>query len=253
MEFLKTVETYFLWLMIYSIIGWIYESTLCSITNKKLINRGFLNGPYCPIYGSGAILVILILGRIKNPVLLFFLGALVTCSLEYLTSYVMEKLFHARWWDYSQRKFNINGRVCLIGAVVFGAFSVALNLGLHPLVKGLTDKLSPLALHITCGVLFVIFATDCIVTIKGFAGFREKLEELSEFIDRQKEAAVDRLHSSEVYISWQERKNAIKKKLNPQQRRMLYAFPSLKMRKPNYNELLSKLRNFMKKNTKDGK
>lgn len=95
MEFLKTVETYFLWLMIYSIIGWIYESTLCSITNKKLINRGFLNGPYCPIYGSGAILVILILGRIKNPVLLFFLGALVTCSLEYLTSYVMEKLFHA--------------------------------------------------------------------------------------------------------------------------------------------------------------
>ena len=116
MEFLKTVETYFLWLMIYSIIGWIYESTLCSITNKKLINRGFLNGPYCPIYGSGAILVILILGRIKNPVLLFFLGALVTCSLEYLTSYVMEKLFHARWWDYSQRKFNINGRVCLIGA-----------------------------------------------------------------------------------------------------------------------------------------
>ena len=76
MEFLKTVETYFLWLMIYSIIGWVYESTLCSITNKKLINRGFLNGPYCPIYGSGAILVILILGRIKNPVLLFFLGAL---------------------------------------------------------------------------------------------------------------------------------------------------------------------------------
>lgn len=66
MEFLKTVETYFLWLMIYSIIGWIYESTLCSITNKKLINRGFLNGPYCPIYGSGAILVILILGRIKK-------------------------------------------------------------------------------------------------------------------------------------------------------------------------------------------
>ena len=125
---MKTIETWFLWLMIYSIIGWGYESTICSIGQRKLINRGFLNGPYCPIYGTGAVLVLLVLGRIQNPVLLFFAGALVTCSLEYLTSWLMEKLFHARWWDYSKRKFNIGGRVCLIGAVVFGAFSVVLVL-----------------------------------------------------------------------------------------------------------------------------
>ena len=125
---MKTIETWFLWLMIYSIIGWVYESTICSIGHRKLINRGFLNGPVCPIYGTGAVLVLLVLGRIQNPVLLFFAGALVTCSLEYLTSWLMEKLFHARWWDYSKRKFNIGGRVCLIGAVVFGAFSVVLVL-----------------------------------------------------------------------------------------------------------------------------
>ena len=125
---MKTIETWFLWLMIYSIIGWVYESTICSIGHRKLINRGFLNGPYCPIYGTGAVLVLLVLGRIQNPVLLFFAGAVVTCSLEYLTSWLMEKLFHARWWDYSKRKFNIDGRVCLIGAVVFGAFSVVLVL-----------------------------------------------------------------------------------------------------------------------------
>lgn len=76
--------------MIYSIIGWVYESTICSIGHRKLINRGFLNGPYCPIYGTGAVLVLLVLGRIQNPVLLFFAGALVTCSLEYLTSWLME-------------------------------------------------------------------------------------------------------------------------------------------------------------------
>ena len=125
---MKTIETWFLWLMIYSVIGWIYESTICSIGQRKLINRGFLNGPYCPIYGTGAVLVLLVLGRIQNPVLLFFAGAVLTCSLEYLTSWLMEKLFHARWWDYSKRKFNIGGRVCLIGAVVFGAFSVVLIL-----------------------------------------------------------------------------------------------------------------------------
>lgn len=75
---MKTIETWFLWLMIYSIIGWVYESTICSIGHRKLINRGFLNGPYCPIYGTGAVLVLLVLGRIQNPVLLFFAGALVT-------------------------------------------------------------------------------------------------------------------------------------------------------------------------------
>ena len=85
---MKTIETWFLWLMIYSIIGWVYESTICSIGHRKLINRGFLNGPYCPIYGTGAVLVLLVLGRIQNPVLLFFAGALVTCSLEYLTSWL---------------------------------------------------------------------------------------------------------------------------------------------------------------------
>ena len=125
---MKTIETWFLWLMIYSVIGWVYESTICSIGQRKLINRGFLNGPYCPIYGTGAVLVLLVLGRIQNPVLLFFAGAVLTCSVEYLTSWLMEKLFHARWWDYSKRKCNIGGRVCLIGAVVFGAFSVVLIL-----------------------------------------------------------------------------------------------------------------------------
>ena len=69
---MKTIETWFLWLMIYSIIGWVYESTICSIGHRKPINRGFLNGPYCPIYGTGAVLVLLVLGRIQNPVLLFF-------------------------------------------------------------------------------------------------------------------------------------------------------------------------------------
>lgn len=116
MEFFDTLCRVIFYFMIYSVVGWIYETTLCSITDRHFVNRGFLNGPYCPIYGSGALLDVLILGRIENPFLLFILGVLVTCSLEYLTSYVMEKLFKARWWDYSDKKFNIGGRVCLLGA-----------------------------------------------------------------------------------------------------------------------------------------
>lgn len=163
MEFFDTLCRVIFYFMIYSVVGWIYETTLCSITDRHFVNRGFLNGPYCPIYGSGALLDVLILGRIENPFLLFILGVLVTCSLEYLTSYVMEKLFKARWWDYSDKKFNIGGRVCLLGAVVFGLFSVVLIKLLHPAVRSLADKLPVLVLYIISCVFAVGFISrpDC--------------------------------------------------------------------------------------------
>ena len=146
---IQTIETYFLLFISYAFLGWCMEIGCKYVQFGKFINRGFLNGPYCPIYGSGAVLVILVLGKLTNPFLLFFAGALLTCSLEYLTSFVMEKLFHARWWDYSKRKFNINGRVCLIGAVVFGAFSTVLVLWIHPLVTKLTTFCANLAQSIS--------------------------------------------------------------------------------------------------------
>ena len=190
---MKTIETWFLWLMIYSVIGWVYESTICSIGQRKLINRGFLNGPYCPIYGTGAVLVLLVLGRIQNPVLLFFAGAVLTCSLEYLTSWLMEKLFHARWWDYSKRKFNIGGRVCLIGAVVFGAFSVVLILVLHPWVKSLTDRLTDTALTWICAILLVGIVSDLIVTVKGLLGTHAVFAEYAVLLQQKRRELSERL------------------------------------------------------------
>ena len=110
-----------LWFVLYSFIGWMYESILCSVAGKKLVNRGFLNGPVCPVYGTGAVAVVFVLSPLKDkPLALFLTSALLTTSLEYLTSWAMEKLFHARWWDYSKRFLNIHGRVCLRGFVAFG-------------------------------------------------------------------------------------------------------------------------------------
>ncbi|HHY52695.1 MAG TPA: putative ABC transporter permease, partial [Clostridiales bacterium] len=108
---MRMVETYFLWFVFYSILGWVYETILCSTLEKRFINRGFLNGPYCPIYGFGALIVIVTLRSVENVVLLFLMAAVLTSTLEYITSWGMEKLFHARWWDYSHKKWNINGRV----------------------------------------------------------------------------------------------------------------------------------------------
>lgn len=266
---MKTLETWFLWLMIYSVIGWVYESTICSIGHKKLINRGFLNGPYCPIYGTGAVLVLLVLGRIQNPVLLFFAGAAVTCSLEYLTSWLMEKLFHARWWDYSKRKFNIGGRVCLLGAVVFGAFSVALILFLHPWVRSLTDRLSDTALRWVCAILLVGIASDLIVTVKGLLGthavfaeyavlLQQKRKELAGKLREAGEEGFAKLHEA-VEQSEEERERTrrdaeeerdrfyakLQMRLNAQQRRTINSFPHLRLTRN--NEVLDGLRENMAK------
>ena len=277
---MKTVETWFLWLMIYSIIGWVYESTICSIGQRKLINRGFLNGPYCPIYGTGAVLVLLVLGRIQNPVLLFFAGAVLTCSLEYLTSWLMEKLFHARWWDYSKRKFNIGGRVCLIGAVVFGAFSVVLILVLHPWVKSLTDRLTDTALTWICAILLVGIVSDLIVTVKGLLGthavfaeyavlLQQKRRELSEKLRLGAEEGRERIRergSEELAklreaaeLGAEEREKIrrtteeererfyakLQMRLNAQQRRTINSFPQWKLTRN--NEVLDGLREAMEK------
>ncbi len=277
---MKTIETWFLWLMIYSIIGWIYESTICSIGQRKLINRGFLNGPYCPIYGTGAVLVLLVLGRLKNPVVLFFAGAVLTCSLEYLTSWLMEKLFHARWWDYSKRKFNIGGRVCLIGAVVFGAFSVVLILVLHPAIKSLTDRLTDTALNVICAILFVGIVSDLIVTVKGLLGthavfaeyavlLQQKRRELSEKLRLGAEEGRERIRergSEELAklreaaeLGAEEREKIrrtteeerdrfyakLQMRLNAQQRRTINSFPQWKLTRN--NEVLDGLREAMEK------
>ena len=114
------IRVAFILFMFYSIFGWVLEVLGKLIECKRFINRGFLIGPYCPIYGVGAILITALLGKYQDDIIALFIMAIVLCgTLEYLTSYVMEKVFHARWWDYSQRKFNINGRVCLYTIIPF--------------------------------------------------------------------------------------------------------------------------------------
>lgn len=111
---------YFILFLIYSFIGWAMEVCVTFPKYKKFVNRGFMLGPYCPIYGYSSIIMILYLNHYKDNPLTVFLLAVVVCSfIEYMVSYFMEKIFKARWWDYSNRKFNINGRVCLNNAFFF--------------------------------------------------------------------------------------------------------------------------------------
>lgn len=136
------VSVYFILFIIYAMIGWCIEIINGLIQTKKFVNRGFLIGPYCPIYGVGGILITLLLSKYYNdPIVLFFMGIAVCGILEYLTSYIMEKIFKARWWDYSKRKFNINGRICLETIIPFGLLGCFIIYISNPLFINLINKM----------------------------------------------------------------------------------------------------------------
>ena len=165
---------YFLLFMIYSFFGWVMEMVVCSIFDKKVVNRGFLVGPYCPIYGSGCILIISLLFKYKNdPFTLTVMAILICGLLEYFTSYIMEKLFKARWWDYSNRRFNINGRICLETLVAFGALALLLTYVINPFFVGILDSVNDVLLIVISMLLLVVFIVDMIISLKVISGFKK--------------------------------------------------------------------------------
>ena len=123
----------FLIFLIYSVIGWISEVIYCSILQHKLVNRGFLHGPICPVYGFGGLLVVFFLEPFAGNIFyLFFMASIVTSVLEYATSWVLETIFATKWWDYSDLRFNIHGRICLLNSLLFGLMSVVGVKIMHP-------------------------------------------------------------------------------------------------------------------------
>ncbi len=175
----------FLWLMFYSFAGWVYESILCSITGGKLVNRGFLNGPICPIYGFGALTIIFVVGQSESsPAAVFLSSAVLACTLEYFTSWAMEKLFHARWWDYSSMHFNLNGRVCLAGFLVFGAFGLILLEWIQPWLDAKVNALGePLTWGLT-GAFLALSISDAFATVRHVLRLDERLGEVQEEMER---------------------------------------------------------------------
>lgn len=159
------VVKYFLYFIIYSFLGWSLEMLWQSIKDKKAVNRGFLIGPLCTIYGWGVLAIIILIGTSTGDLLAVFLKAILVCSiLEYSTSYIMEKLFKARWWDYSDEKFNINGRICLGTMIPFGLGGTFIIYFVHPIIEKFINGFSNNTLLITAIIIFVIFLVDNIIS-----------------------------------------------------------------------------------------
>ena len=234
---MNTIVKYILLFFFYSAAGWLLESVYCSIGEKKIINRGFLTGPLCPIYGTAAIVMaVLIYNPFKDKPLLVFLLGIIFCDIvEYITSYVMEKLFAARWWDYTYEFMNLNGRICLKHSLYWGVISVVFVKTIHPAVERLYEKINGDYIYYVFAVVMIIFVIDLTnsvikasdirklqsklnsilnyvslnyETAKGVIG--DKYTDLKEAFDKQADKIIEyKSQIEEVYSQFEERLNII--------------------------------------------
>lgn len=171
--------------IIYAFIGWCTEVAYAALTTGRFVNRGFLNGPYCPIYGCGVVIVVALLTPLKENLLILFAGSFVlTSALEYLTGFLLEKLFHNKWWDYSNKPFNLKGYVCLEFSIYWGLACTFIMSVIHPVIyKGI--RLIP---HVIGIVILVIvmsgFVVDCGITVATILKFNQRLRLMNELAEK---------------------------------------------------------------------
>ena len=158
-----------LWFMLYSMFGWLYETVVCSIRQRRLVERGFLYGPYCPIYGCGALGSMALLGWTTDPVLLFVGGMVLAAPLEYATGSVLERCFHKKLWDYSRRPGNIKGRICPLGLAIFGVLSWLLVDFVQPAVSTATAQMPPMERALLACTFMAVFLIDAAASVKNQA------------------------------------------------------------------------------------
>lgn len=233
-----------LYLIIYSFIGWCCECVYCSVRQGKVVNRGFLYGPFCPVYGFGALAVIYCLDYIPHTISCVFVGGmLITSALEYVTSAIMEWLFQAKWWDYSDHRFHIHGRVCLLNSTLFGILCLVVMFDLHPFVQSIVE---PVGLEFKAGFLFAVilyFVCDLSATLYSVLGMNARLQKLAnirvellekyEQLDEKLDIAAFKEKIKELNIQDElaEKFGELTSRTNFLEHRLLLAFPAMKNKK----------------------
>ncbi|MDO5717823.1 MAG: putative ABC transporter permease [Tissierellia bacterium] len=170
------ILSYFL---IYAFLGWCVEVAYAAVKERKFVNRGMLNGAVCPIYGFGVLLVLLLLEPYKNVILLFIMSVIICSVLEYITGFLLEKIFHTKWWDYSDRKFNLRGYICLEFSIYWGAFCVIIVLFIQPLIKDMVLLIDEKILFYALIAFYFLLMIDIISTVQILYRFKLKLNEIN--------------------------------------------------------------------------
>ena len=178
---LYQILAYFL---IYSCLGWCLEVIYAAVTTGKLVNRGFLNGPVCPIYGFGMVIVLFTLTPLVDNVFLLYVGGVILPSvLELAGGWALEKLYHTRWWDYSDFPFNIGGYICLQFSLLWGVGTLVVMKAVHPVIADLVAMVPTLIGFIVMCVLYAVYAADVVVTAFAASDLARELEALEQVAD----------------------------------------------------------------------
>lgn len=177
-----------IYFIIYSFLGWVMESIFRSICEKKVINTGFLKGPFCPIYGIGATIMFLFLEEYENkPILLFFIAIIILTAWEYIVGVFLEKVFHTKYWDYSNHKINFQGRICLTNSLFWGILGVLFVKFIHPFIQGIIAKVNTSLLNYVMAILFTVFIVDTVVSIIHVKNIKSTLENIEKINKEIKE------------------------------------------------------------------
>ena len=186
--------------LIYSCLGWCCEVAFAALKTGKFVNRGFLNGPVCPIYGFGVLSVVLVLEPVKDNLLLLFFGSMVfTSLLEFIAGFAMERIFHDKWWDYSNNPFNIKGYICLEFSIIWGIACVLVVDVIHPIIMKLVNALPHTLGLWLMGALYVLLVTDAVLTLVELLKLPKRfkaMEELEAAITTVSDAMGENIYDS---------------------------------------------------------
>lgn len=204
------MSLYFIEFIVLSLAGWVYECSYCTVRTGQWQNRGFLYGPICPIYGAGAVAAIMIAQHVPllfnadTPVWrVFLITAALSAVLEYSTSYVLERLFHAVWWDYTDMPLNLNGRICLPATTLFGLAGVAIVKLLLPLEASLAAMAIPLLCESLSLILAFVVGIDTGLTVDSLIKLGERLDLMQEEFDSTMERRVESLKGAPAALAAQ--------------------------------------------------
>lgn len=174
-----------IYFLVYSLLGWIWETIYVSYQERRFVYRGFLTGPYCPIYGFGVLILLTVLKPLYDmPWLLFIAGVVAMSLLEYVSSYVLEKVFHQRWWDYSNELFNIRGRIAIKSSLFWGVMCVVIVMLIQPHVVRLADTILQVGMWLPIAIVAVFLADATHTTIR-LTGFNNLLRQLQISLGEQ--------------------------------------------------------------------
>ncbi|MDD7611573.1 MAG: putative ABC transporter permease [Spirochaetales bacterium] len=178
----------FLIFILFSFIGWISEVIYVGVTSAhKFVNRGFLHGPLCPVYGFGGVMILMLPPSLYKTWIPLFFASMILCTIvEYFVSWLMEKLFHTRWWDYSHYKIQLNGRICLLNSILFGFLGVVVIHFVYPLMIDLLNSLGQKVINVSGVIILAVLSVDIFFTVRklvDFANVMKKLKELGETLN----------------------------------------------------------------------